>query len=450
MMKVFALINKYKTFKIDSPFKAFILSLLFVLLIVFSACKKDEVEAFTADFTYEILEDNNVKFVNQSSGEYYSMIWNFGNGEADTTTNKNIYYVKYYPEAGDYSVSLRLTNYTGGSTSVSKTVSITSNDLVLSFSADINPLTPNYVSLTNTTFGTYDSFKWLYRDVEVENEMEHEAYFPFAGNYDVELVVSKNNVEYSHFQSVNISQNDPGNLPNLVWSDEFEYTGLPNSSNWNMETGGSGWGNNELQYYTNSQNNAMVENGVLTITAREEAMGGRDYTSARITTQNKFDFKYGRIESRIKLPYGQGLWPAFWMLGTNIGSVGWPACGEIDIMEMVGGSNNDKTTHCTLHWDHDGDHASYGQSYSLSSGILADDFHVFAVEWDDQEVRGFIDGIQYYVADLTPSQLSEFHNNFFIILNVAVGGNWPGPPNASTTFPQTMEIDYVRVFQETK
>ena len=132
-----------------------------------------------------------------------------------------------------------------------------------------------------------------------------------------------------------------------------------------METGGGGWGNNELQYYTNTESNAKVENGILTITAREESVGGRDYTSARITTQNKFDFKYGRIEARIKLPYGQGLWPAFWMLGQIISSVGWPACGEIDIMEMVGGTDNDNTVHSTFHWDNDGEHAQYGESYTL-------------------------------------------------------------------------------------
>ena len=187
---------------------------------------------------------------------------------------------------------------------------------------------------------------------------------------------------------------------------------------------------------------------MLTITAREESFGGSDYTSARITTQNKFDVKYGRIEASIKLPYGQGMWPAFWMLGANFSSVGWPQCGEIDIMEMVGGTSGDKTTYCTLHWDNAGEHAQYGESYSIGSGVLADDFHVYAVEWNEQHIRGFIDETEYFVIDITPTELSEFHNNFFIILNLAVGGNWPGPPNASTEFPQTMQVDYVRVYQD--
>jgi beta-glucanase (GH16 family) len=283
----------------------------------------------------------------------------------------------------------------------------------------------------------------------VENQMEYLAYFPFAGDFEVELVLTKNGVDYSEKQTITIAADDPNYDPNLIWSEEFNYTGLPDAQKWNMETGAGGWGNNELQYYTNLEANAMVENGVLTITAIEEEYNGSNYTSARITTQNKFDFKYGKIEASIKLPYGQGLWPAFWMLGANINTVGWPSCGEIDIMEMVGGDpNGDNTCYCTLHWDDDGSHASYGDSYTLPSGILADDFHIFTVEWDSQEIRGYIDDIEYYVADLTPAGLSEFHQNFFVILNLAVGGDWPGPPNASTTFPQTMQVDWVRVYQE--
>lgn len=233
-----------------------------------------------------------------------------------------------------------------------------------------------------------------------------------------------------------------------VWAEEFNYNGLPDPTNWNMETGGWGWGNNESQYYTNNLSNAEVANGVLTITAKEQSYSGSSYTSARITTQNKFEFQYGKIEARIKLPYGQGIWPAFWMLGENFSSVGWPSCGEIDIMEMIGGPGNDNVCHSTIHWDNNGSYASYGQSYTLPSGIFADDYHIFSLEWDNQELKASVDGIQYYVADLTPSGLSEFHNDFFIILNLAVGGNWPGYPNASTVFPQTMKVDYVRVYKD--
>jgi len=214
-----------------------------------------------------------------------------------------------------------------------------------------------------------------------------------------------------------------------------------------METGGGGWGNNELQYYTNTVSNVNVEEGVLTITAREENISGYNYSSARITTQNKFDFKYGRIEARMKLPYGQGLWPAFWMLGTNFNSVGWPACGEIDIMEMIGGSGRENTVYSTLHWDNNGNHADYGEPYTLASGTFADSYHIFSVEWDAQSIRGFVDDTPYFVADITPAALSEFRENFFVILNLAVGGNWPGNPDATTEFPQTLKIDYVRVYK---
>jgi len=420
-------------------------------LLLFSGCdKKNDIPDFTANFSYSFIDDNHVQFTNTSSGEYYSMIWNFGNGVVDTTTERNKTYVSYYPEAGQFNPSLRITNYYGENKSVSKAVSIASTDLVVSFSAEVDPDYPNYIMLTNTSQGNYDSFKWTYRSMEVENEMNFTAYFPFAGDYEIGLSVSVNNQEFSSNQSVVIAQDDPEIVSNLVWSEEFEYTGLPETSNWNIETGGDGWGNDELQYYTNNENNIMVENGLLKITAREESFGGRDYTSGRITTQNKFDFKYGRAEARIKLPYGQGMWAAFWMLGTNINSVGWPACGEIDIMEMVGGTGGDNTCHATLHWDNAGENAVYGESYSLSSGNLSDNFHVYSVVWNDQKISAYIDDIEYFNADITPAELSEFQKNFFIVLNLAVGGTWPGPPDATTVFPQTMQVDYVRVYQYEK
>jgi len=425
-----------------------LLGILSLYLITITGCKKDEAPDFTADFTYSFLNDNKIRFENTSSGEYYSLIWDFANGESDTTTDKKKIYDIYYPLAGDYTVSLKLTNYTGVSESTSQTINITNTELIVSFTAEIDPAEPNYVNLTNTSLGDFDSFQWIYRDTEVENETVHLAYFPYAGTYEIELMATKSGVDYSSFETVIISQDDPNYNPNLIWADEFDYTGLPDPLKWNMETGGGGWGNNELQYYTDSESNAKVDNGVLTITAKEESLGGRDYTSARITTQNKFDFKYGRIEARIKLPYGQGLWPAFWMLGDDFNTSGWPACGEIDIMELVGGDGKDNTVYSTLHWDNNGEHASYGESYSLPTGIFADDFHVFSVEWDSQSVKGFVDDYQYFIIDITDSGLSEFHHNFFVILNLAVGGNWPGPPNASTSFPQTMEVDYVRVYQE--
>lgn len=434
---------------INRSFHRIIFTLLAAIFIFgINSCKKDDEADFKPDFSFEYISENLVQFTNLSTGDYYWMVWNFGNGITDTIIDKSINPQMFYSLAGSYEVTLQLTNFTGASKSVAKTVNITNDDLQVDFTAEIDPANPNYVMLKNTTMGQYDSFMWKYLGKEVEGVMEYNAYFPLAGNYNIQLIVKLNNLEFLASKPVNIAEDDPNYDPNLVWSEEFNYTGLPDPSKWNFETGGGGWGNNELQYYTDNESNAYVDNGVLTITAREEQVGGRDYTSARITTQGKFDVKYGRIEARIKLPYGQGIWPAFWMLGANFSQVGWPMCGEIDIMEMVGGPNRDNTCHSTIHWDNNGQHAEYGQSYTLPSGIFADNFHVFGITWNAQQIRGYVDDVQYFVADITPAGLSEFQNNFFLILNVAVGGNWPGSPDETTEFPQTMQVDWIRVYQE--
>lgn len=235
----------------------------------------------------------------------------------------------------------------------------------------------------------------------------------------------------------------------LVWNEEFVGTSLE-TSNWNYETGrgSSGWGNNELQYY--QEENATVDDGRLTIEAREEIIQGSNYTSARLTTQGKQEFQYGRIDIRARAPYGQGLWPALWMLGSDYSTAGWPFCGEIDIMEMVGGTvagGGDNVVHGTVHWDNDGQYANYGDSKTMPEP-LANAFHVYTIIWDESQIAWYIDDVQYNVIDITPAALSEFHQPFFFIVNIAVGGNWPGSPDVTTTFPQTMDIDYIRVFQE--
>lgn len=233
----------------------------------------------------------------------------------------------------------------------------------------------------------------------------------------------------------------------LAWQDEFEGTAL--SSDWVYEigTGSNGWGNNELQYYR--QENTTVSDGYLVITAKKESFGGRQYTSSRIITQGKKSFEKGRIDIRAAMPKGQGIWPALWMLGESFSTVGWPACGEIDIMEMVGGgAGKDNKVHGTIHWDNNGAYASFGGSKTLSTGILADNFHVYTIIWDDSSIKWYLDDVLYNTADITPAALSEFHEKFFFIFNVAVGGNWPGSPDATTDFPQQMAVDYVRVFQQ--
>ncbi|MCM2998280.1 RICIN domain-containing protein [Paenibacillus cellulositrophicus] len=230
----------------------------------------------------------------------------------------------------------------------------------------------------------------------------------------------------------------------LVWSDEFDGTAL-NRSNWTPEigTGSGGWGNNELQYYTDRSQNLQVTGGNLVITARKESYGGMNYTSARIKTQNLKSFTYGKIEARIKLPSGQGLWPAFWMLGSNISTVGWPYSGETDIMERV---NNNPYVNGTVHWDAGG-HAEYGK---VSGNLDFSQYHVYSVEWDSKYIRWFVDGQQFnefYIENGT-GNTEEFQRPFFLLLNLAVGGNWPGAPNDSTPFPAQMLVDYVRVYQD--
>lgn len=239
----------------------------------------------------------------------------------------------------------------------------------------------------------------------------------------------------------------PASYPNmeLIWQDEFEGTAV-NPDFWTFElgTGSNGWGNNESQYYR--KENTFLVDGKLVIEARKESFGGRSYTSSRMITKDKFDFKYGRVDIRAALPYGQGIWPALWMLGANISTVGWPACGEIDIMELIG--HQPSTIHGTVHWSNEGQHAEYGKSTSLSSGRFYDEFHVFSIEWDEQRIRWLLDDREYNVINITGPELSEFKNDFFFIFNVAVGGNWPGYPDATTVFPQRLIVDYIRVFQD--
>jgi len=232
----------------------------------------------------------------------------------------------------------------------------------------------------------------------------------------------------------------------LVWSDEF-ISNTINSSNWSYDIGGSGWGNNELEYYTNSSKNSYVTGGYLVIEARKEVKEANNYTSARMISKDKKTFTYGRIDFRAKLPKGQGIWPALWMLGNNIGTTAWPACGEIDMMELLG--HEPQKIYSTIHWGAAGGASTHiGDSYSLSSQTFNDNFHVFSMQWDADKMSFLIDDILFFTAN--KSQVNgdyPFDKPFFFIMNVAVGGNWPGNPDATTVFPQRMIVDYVRVYQ---
>ncbi len=239
----------------------------------------------------------------------------------------------------------------------------------------------------------------------------------------------------------------------LVLEDNFDVDGAPDASKWTFETGrgsqNDGWGNNELQFYTNRPENAIVQNGYLIITAKQEAFQGASYTSARLKTQDLFEQKYGRFEARIKLPYGKGLWPAFWMLGSNIDEDGWPQCGEIDIMEYLG--NSPTQILGTLHGPGFSGGESISKKYSLMGDRFDNGFHIFGIEWNKDYINWYVDDVLYN--QITRQQVEEqggewvFDNSFFMILNMAVGGNLPGNPDTNTTFPQRMIVDYVKVYQ---
>jgi beta-glucanase (GH16 family) len=235
----------------------------------------------------------------------------------------------------------------------------------------------------------------------------------------------------------------------LVWSDEFNYTGLPDSSKWGYDVGGSGWGNNEKQYYTEKRlENAAVKNGILRITAIKESFEGMNYTSARLITKNKGDWKYGRFEIRAKLPKGRGVWPAIWMLSTDWKYGGWPESGEIDIMENVGYLPD--SVFGTVHTK------AYNHVIGTQKGTktyrtdLADAFHVYTLEWSENLIKIFIDKEQYFTFKNEKKTFNEwpFDQPFHLLMNIAVGGNWGGKMGIDDSiFPQSMEVDWVRVYQ---
>jgi beta-glucanase (GH16 family) len=228
---------------------------------------------------------------------------------------------------------------------------------------------------------------------------------------------------------------------NLIWHDEFNGPTI-DPAKWNFEVNGDGGGNNELQYYTAEPSNAFIEQGWLVIQALKGNYLGKAYTSARLNTNAKGDWKYGRVDVRARLPRGRGLWPAIWMLPTDWVYGGWPASGEIDIMELLG--HEPTRVYGTIHWGQDAaHHLSSGGNYVLPGGAnFYDAFHLFSLEWRADSLFWSVDGVRYHTEGNGP----PFDQRFHLVLNVAVGGNWPGNPDATTTFPQTMIVDYVRVY----
>ena len=272
-----------------------------------------------------------------------------------------------------------------------------------------------------------------------------------AGTYNLGVFAQTTGWNFNWIEVVSA-----GGGPTLTWSDDFNSI---NTATWNHEVGGGGWGNNEREYYT-AGNNAFIQfdsqagSNVLVLEARRDNPGnyncwyGRcEYTSSRMNTSGKRTFQYGRIEARLKLPQTQGIWPAFWMLGNDIGTVGWPASGELDIMEHVGFELN--ITHGAMHGPNYSGNTPFAGTNYLNERVDAN-YHVYAIEWNSTSVRWFVDGVQFY--SVTRSQVQGYGNwvfdhPFFVILNVAVGGGWPGSPDGSSVFPQRMYVDYIRVYQ---
>ena len=251
------------------------------------------------------------------------------------------------------------------------------------------------------------------------------------------------------YRVANTGYSTPNTYPgySLIWGDEFNGKDV-NTSSWTFETGNNnGWGNNELQYYTDRTQNVFVSQGNLIIEARSELYNTYKYTSTRMITKNKKIFKFGRIDIRAKMPKGQGIWPALWMLGNNIDQVSWPACGEMDILELLGHEPN--KIYGTMHWGATyAAHGSKGNSYVIPTSSFDQQFHVYSLIWKQNDLRVLVDDLEYvHVSSTDVSGPYPFNSDFFFIFNIAVGGSWPGSPDGSTVFPQRMVVDYVRVFQ---
>lgn len=271
------------------------------------------------------------------------------------------------------------------------------------------------------------------------------------------LIISSQIIFTNCTYADDIADSNKNNSLKLIWSDEFD-GGTINTNNWTYDIGkgSSGWGNNELQYYTNRNDNSRIENGNLIIEAKKENFGDSQYTSARLKSKGLQEFTYGRIEARIKLPSDQGIWPAFWMLGSSFnGDEDWPYCGEIDIMENV---SKQKDIYGSIHWNNNGPN-TFGSKLSIEN---VEDYHVYAIEWTPSYIKWYVDDVLYNTAIIGPVSLNNssyyipndtiknneaFHKPFFLLLNVAVGGNWPKSPDNTTKFPAKMYVDYVRVYE---
>ena len=318
----------------------------------------------------------------------------------------------------------------------------------------------DYVAAEGTlVFAPGETKKSIEVTIVVDEYLEGDEYFTVSlkdpeGGYLRDFVQEATGTIRNDDSTIGISDagyTTPESYPGmtLVWGDEFNTPGAPDPSKWTYDLGNGnwGWGNGELQNYTSDPDNVTIEDGRLFIFARSEGGG---YTSARIKSQGLFDFQYGRVDIRAMLPIGQGIWPALWMLGSDITTESWPACGEIDIMELVG--HQPRLIHGTVHWGPNNGQHQYNGAIAPALTFpetFADEFHVFSIEWEEDLIKFYMDDIHYHT--ITPQNMNgfnyPFNDAFFFIMNVAVGGEWPGDPNETTPFPGFMAVDYIRVFQ---
>mgnify|MGYP003681882338 CR=1 FL=1 len=431
--------------------------------ILLLSCHKEEYSEFSPDFSYELSEEdpNVVRFVNTSTGDQAFMQWNFGNGDhTDKQPANRLTYSVFYPLKGEYQVILTVWGKSGNESdkkSVTKTVAVEYSAPEPDFEYEIIPGSPNLLKLTDVSAGDYDSITWRYPGREfigVPGE-ERVIYLAMGGKYDIELEICRGQISKTISKEITIQSDDPDYLDHyeLVWSDEFDGTGIDNEK-WVHETGAGGWGNEEWQDYTDGDNTTLSD-GILKITAEKTGLGQQvgDYTSSRINSRDSFT--YGRFEVRAKMPEykGPGLWPAIWMLGKSIQEgTSWPLCGEIDIMEYV--SWNPDFSSSAIHIESN----IHAQGNAISSGYISvstieEEFHTFGLIWTYKYLKFYIDDVDNIVLTYNKPGMHDennwpFYQPFYFLFNMAVGGTFGGVNGVDDSiFPAVMEIDYARVYQ---
>lgn len=448
--------------------KSFSLITLFILFtgmpgLLLVSCQKESYPVFTPDFSYNVSDDdpNILRFVNTTTGEHAYMKWNFGNGEQTNRQPANkLTYSVFYPLKGDYPVTLTIWGKSGNEDDkkeITKIVSVDYSAPDPDFDYEILEASPNLLKLTDISSGDYDSISWKlagreYAGVPGETRV---IYLAMGAVYMVELEISRDNISESVVKEITIQADDPGFMDHyeLVWSDEFDGEEI-DAEKWLHQTGASGWGNDELQNYTDGDN-TTVSDGLLSITAEKTGSGQNlgDYSSSRINSTESFT--YGHFEIRAKMPdyRGPGLWPAIWMLGSSIQEgTSWPLCGEIDIMEYV--SWNPDNVSSAIHTESN----NHTIGNAVTSGHVSlpsaeEEFHVYGLIWTYTYLEFYIDDPDNVILTYNrPGDFNQenwpFDSPFYFLLNIAVGGTYGGVEGVDDDiFPAVMEIDYVRVYQ---